>query len=397
MDSRGGIYLIAEFGRELEIGGEVLVSEGLTSDVLIAAYDADGTFRWVLQLSSPGADLANDITYSADADLIYASAHCGSASDDFGGAVVPEASPVLFAIRPDGAIAWSRLGTGSSSLGTSGGAVVLIDGSTIRAISAEAETLWTTTLSDGVSIQDTDSTTSHHYFVGRATEDTVNLGLGDHVRHPSSGRDMFVLRTTLDGTPDREYWSDIRGSSVLERMAVRPDGSVAVVLRQVGLADYGTGEVIGDTQSMALVGLDASLTAVDARIIVGDARPLAIATTSAGVIRIAGGFFGSVNFGSGTRSAVGIARSGSGMPPFYAFIADFESDLRPREDQVLAPSGPGLDCDAEACGSVASAMAVGPADSTVVGGHFFPSIDLGSGTRFSAPEDEDGFVLRLAN
>lgn len=401
IDATGNVFAIGGYHDSALFGGPEPMMAIARNDVFVVSYNADGRFRWNVSLGGSGFDTAKAVGV-AGTTLIVAGTYTAAA--DFGGGVRPAHATVsAFVVAldtTDGSYLWDAHFAGIPRAVAIDGTHVLIGGSIstdsdlgggpVVAPTAEDGFLARYSLSDGSfvsadivsgagaqEVRDL-AVSSHGLVVAGRFEQTIELGGTNETSN--GGTDAFVVAYGVDGSY-RWHWT-VGGSGDDSAFAVTwsPSGSVfagGTFEDSVGFGGPVRNAV--EREDAWLVHLDGTGTRVFDFTFGGPRRDVVndVAVTSSGDVVFTGSFSGSVNFGAGPQTPAG----------------DVDAYLT-----VFSPTGSyvrgtrwGTTSD-----TIGWTVAVGPADSTAVGGGFRGAADFGTGLKHSAG-NRDAFLVRLPN
>ncbi|XYH99870.1 nucleotide-binding protein [Sorangium sp. So ce1128] len=208
---------------------------------------------------------------------------------------------------------------------------------------------------------------------------SIDVGGGELASHGSD--DVFVAKLDSDG---EHIWSRIFGGSGADRcdrIAIDPTGAVIVAGGYNGTVDFGTGALASagmrDAFVLGLGGEDGSTIFAVRAGGAGDDYASAVATDADGEVLVAGHFSGAVDLGGGPLESAGLSD---------VFLAR----LRPSGDHLFSARFGGAEADE--IHDVAVQKATGD---VVLTGTFASTIDFGGGPLASAG-GRDLFVARLS-
>ncbi|MEQ9079243.1 MAG: putative metal-binding motif-containing protein [Sandaracinaceae bacterium] len=412
MDQRGRVYITGWFEGTARFGGDPHTSAG-SIDIFVAAFEADGAYRWSTTFGGAMGDAVTDIAYDPVADQLYLATTSYGAIDFGGGSVGgPSGASFVVALQTDGTYLWHAQLPLYLFVGLDGHDGVVVntafddpfdfgggsrspvgqDTAVVR-WSSDGRYLWDAHIpaAPGGYVRparialDSDGSVS---VAGEYRGGPVDFGGGPR---PNAGRqDVFALR--LDGTGIHiwDYTAGGSGEDFASALAVGPAGQGFVVGSFQGTVDFGLGpETSPDATRAFLVALDSAGRPFDAQTWGGmglENVARAVAQDSRGFVHVVGSFAGAVDFGGGGRSA---PTEGAG------FHVIFDGSLNHFSDRMITYAGHPIPCSGNCSVSVTD-IAIGPADSTALIGGFASTVDLGGGARTSAGS-ADGFVHRVPN
>ncbi|MFK7992227.1 MAG: MopE-related protein [Sandaracinaceae bacterium] len=397
LDPAGNIYVVGDFGGEADFGMGVVSSAG-GADAFVASYRPDGTLRWERSFGHTASDIARKVAVDGSGNLLLLVEWTGTI--DFGGGELPAPSGALGLVglrATDGAYSWSRsfervahdvsLGGLDSGfvVGTAGPELEVGSGEPLPPSSAltryapTGEWLWSRVVS--LRMQMTALSVTHDVIaVTGFVRSSVNFGgeVLSHAGNVSGAVARFELGSGAH-LSSSTFVSSGDGRVLPFATLQMPGGRSCLGGYFSESIEVSPGVVrtapVGETNGFMICLSEDGAYYWD-RIIPGTGREEVtdFATDSSGNINIVGTFSGSINLGSGFTDTVGSQN---------ALYASYAADGSHIADEVFPASE-----------SAAAAVAVGPADSTVVAGYFTGSVDL-LGTSRVAPGGIDGFVVRL--
>ncbi|RZO50919.1 MAG: hypothetical protein EVA89_33870 [Sandaracinaceae bacterium] len=404
MDALGNVYVVgavdgaADFGLGSEpgFGGR---------DAYIAAFGADGSYRWHRRYGGSATDEGFGVSVDDTTNTVYVTG-AATGAFDLGGGVRSGSGPraFLLALQTDGTYRWDRVfgfstfmtteatagrvyvaGFASSAVDLGGGSrpITGTSGGFVAAYDQDDNHIWDrvfsgaagTTVLTLVSHADAAGVLIAGGFAGGA----VDFGTGPLTS--GANDDLYAAALDPDGTTSWVYTRSGSDDSYANAARRLPSGEVIIGGVYDGTIDFGGGprDAPGLFGWSYLVRLSATGAHLADRVWGGDGGDVVndIAVTSSGDIVAVGRFAGTVNFGGGTRTATGSTDM---------YIVTYAPTFAHRSDRVFGSTG----------SNEARSIAIGPADSTAVVGAFFERIDLGSGLR-TAEGETDAFVVRLPN
>ncbi|HJL17104.1 MAG TPA: hypothetical protein RMH99_15670 [Sandaracinaceae bacterium LLY-WYZ-13_1] len=416
MDALGNVYVLGLFEGSIDLGAGSMSAIDDSLDVFVASYGPDGAYRWATTFGSPGSDNALEIAYEASSDRIVFAVRSGQSIDFGGGPSSTTGSRItVVALESDGRYAWEfelpwYLAIGlcaSNAIYVTGRFDASYDfGDGERSPRGGADGYIVSHASDGVfqrvhqlrarpggTVQPIDiecGLPDDDLVVTGLASGDVDFGDGDVSNETTTA---FATRFTSSLATDSTYIPSsetMSTQSVGYAITADSDGNVYVGGWFTGTIDFGGGGSVDATGAGFVVSLSDSMTYETVETWPGadDFRILSIQVDSGNRVIVGGAFEGSVNLGGGLRSA---------PPGGAAFIAEFDSSLTHRSDELLTlPGFPAVSCPSSSCESRVNDLDIGPADSTAVVGYFLGTVSIGGETRTSA-SGHDGFVYRLGD
>ncbi|MEZ4429607.1 MAG: hypothetical protein R3A51_18180 [Nannocystaceae bacterium] len=351
-DGNGDVYIAGAYNGTVNFGVAGLAG-GLSTDVYVAKFTAEGVNLWARGYGGDGAQVLRAIEIGPEGQVIL----CGSFEDsiNFGGpplASVGALDVFLAAIDPDGEHLWSK-----------------------RFGDAANQTC------EGLGVDDLGAST-----IGVVTQGNIKFG-PDTLQHAGSG-DVAFARFSADG--DHE-WSRIVGNAsvqVLWHAAGADDGSLVAAGYTAGVTDFGDGPIdTGNNSDVFLVRYDASGAVAWANTYprTGGEVIHAVALDSAGYVLFAGEFTDIIDWGGGPL--------GNGNPQDWD---GFASKLSPAGAHVWTHMF--SDADEATTTQRVVDIAADPSGAVLITGEFWRSISI-VGVELLTGEDpmyRDIFAAKLA-
>jgi FlgD Ig-like domain/Beta-propeller repeat len=272
VDASGNIIVVGYFGGTVDFGGGGLVSAGAT-DIFVAKYTANGTYKWSKRFGSTGADEAHGVTVDAAGNVFVTGYFSGTV--DFGGGGLSSAGGwdiFVAKFNANGVHQWSkRFGSTGNDLA--------------KTVSADAA--------------------GDVCFTGYATG-PVDFGGG--VLPAGGSFDIILVKLSPSGA---HLWSKRFGTNAIdegEGAAFDPTGNVVLIGYFQTQIDFGGGVLTG------IGGNDIGLAKFDANGAhlwsqrfgsVQDDIGVGIATDTAGNVLVTGLFNLTVDFGGGGLVSAG--------------------------------------------------------------------------------------------
>lgn len=130
VDAAGSSYVTGEFGGVIDAGGTLLLSQG-SLDIVVAKYDAAGELLWVRTFGGPGLDRGVALALGPSGELVVTGQFMGTM--EVGGDVLVSQGGtqdmfVLSMQAADGAVNWVRQGGGADGVDQPNGISVGPDG-----------------------------------------------------------------------------------------------------------------------------------------------------------------------------------------------------------------------------------------------------------------------------
>ncbi len=339
-DAAGNVYVFGHFEGSIDLGGGALTSLG-AQDLFLAKFSPAGAHVWSKRIGDASAQFASSLVLDTAGNIVVAGYFGGTI--DFGnssGALVnthtTEWDTFVAKLDSNGDALFAR--TYGDPDGNQEGWWAAVDprdnGIVVCAHSSGAPTIGTTTLPAGtgrrviVFALSSTGTVEWAQSFGNAT-DTARCGAvavsSDGVIYlagqftgsmdfspvltSAGGRDTFVARLSESGTV---VWANRYGDTEDQqgrRIAVLPDGDIAIATYFAGTVDFGCGNVSRVSGDDALVvRLSPTGACRYSRALGGFGNEYldSLATDTDGTVFAAGSFEGSVTVGSGSLTAAGM-------------------------------------------------------------------------------------------
>ena len=345
-DATGNVLLAGHFSGTLDIGGGPPLTSAGATDAFVAKLDANGTPVWSRRFGGQGSEFVYAVAVDPTGNILLAGNFTGTV--DFGsGSPLTSAGPSdVFVAKLDasGAPIWAR---------SSGDA----QGSTALAVGADG------------------SVVLAGYFSG-----TVNFGGGPALTS-AGATDVFVVKLDPDGTPVwARRFGDEQGQGATG-VATDASGGVVVTGYFNGAVDFGDGPPLESAGQgdVFVTKLDASGAPLWARRFGDEQLQISsgVATDASGAAVVAGYFNGTVDFGSGPP----LESAGQGD----VFVTKLDASGAPLWARRFG----------DATYQEAAAIAVSPAGSIAVTGHFDGAMEVADGQTLASEGNLDAFALML--
>lgn len=332
-DDAGNLFVGGTAEGTVDLGGGP--TSGDWSDAFVAKYDPTGALVWATRFGTgTGWEAVGDLALTPEGDVVVAGVFQGTV--DLGaGPVTALAYRDMFVARfsgSDGTYMWSRTMSGTGDdyaqdvavdgsggvyvTGTARGVVDLGDGIPVyatlflaRYAASDGAHVWSRVFGDGM------TSGGEGYGVGVSGTSVVISGtwggVGDLGGPPLSTTAMspFLARyAAADGAHLASSVASCSGTSTAYALAMGPSGAVALTGNFRGTCDFGSGPLTsaGDAD-LFVAGYDAAGVSTWAQRFGSFADEYAenVAIGPDGVVHVAGGFWGSVDFGGTTLDSAG--------------------------------------------------------------------------------------------
>ncbi|MEP7124252.1 MAG: hypothetical protein ABJE95_25215 [Byssovorax sp.] len=273
VDGENNVVLTGAFGGTIDLGSGLLESAG-GDDVFVAELDSEGEPRWSKRLGGDGEQIGTAVAVDGGANVIVTGTFEGRL--DVGGApVVSAGGKDVFVVKLDslGDLAWlRRFGDGADQSGLG----VAVDSAGAAVVTGE--------------------------FEGR-----MNFASGP--LESNGGKDIFVVK--LDATSGHSLWGRAFGDAANQSgsgVAVIGTGDIVLTGAFEGTCDFGRTALVSKGRSDVFVaGLDRAGNHLWSERF-GNAEAQfggAVAVDESGAVVVTGGFFGSLDFGTGSLQCEG--------------------------------------------------------------------------------------------
>jgi hypothetical protein len=336
VNSAGDVFVTGDFEETADFGGGSLTSAG-QGDIFLASYTAGGGYLSSKRWGKDAMDQGRAVAVDASGNLYM----CGkySRAHDFGCGALPESigsTIFLVSFSPDGQCRWSKHFEG-----------------------------WANTLCEDLVVDGSGNIYITGYFDSYATGShnyAPNFGGGS--KTSNGDLDIFVASYTSDGA---YRWANVYGGDnddAAEAIAVSGDGATVVVtgyFRET--VDLGQGPVTADWYyDLFVMSFKSSGEQNWAKPFGGEGTDWgeAVALDPAGNVYVAGKFGSTVDFGGGSRKAVGETD---------IILASYTPDGVHRWSKAFGDSGQDWP----------SSVRVDGRGNVIMAGHFDGTVDFGDG------------------
>jgi len=315
-----------------DFGGGMRPEDGVT-DVFIASYGPDGSYRWDRTFGGEGADSGRSVALDGAGNVIIAGVV--GVRGELGGGMHPNGGAFVASYSSDGSYRWDRVFVG-------------------------------TAFGQGVVVDEDGNVVVVGYFVG-----TVDFGRGS--RTSAGASDGYVASYGPDGSPRWDRTFGTVGWGSVESVTMDADGNVVVSGNVGGGTDLGGG--VRASGGPFVASYDSDGNHRWDRIFAGSGRSMAVAAGGAGHVSVTGWFSNTVDFGGGART---------GSDTNGIFIVSLDAGGNHRWDHIFDSTGRdhGLGVAVDGFGhNFVTGVIVGP-------------VDFGGGMR-GAEGQSDAFLLSL--